>query len=81
MKTVGSFLIVELMKQGYHPQDACEEANNRIINKYKKIDFQVAYIALRSDGEIGSSSIKKGFSYILSRDSKTSINSIDGIIK
>ena len=27
MKNVGSFLIIELMKQGYHPQNACEEAN------------------------------------------------------
>ena len=33
MKTVGSFLIVELLKQGYHPQEACEEAIKRIRNK------------------------------------------------
>ena len=53
MKNIGSFLIIELMRQGYHPQDACEEANHRIIKNNKKIDFQVAYIALRKDGVIG----------------------------
>ncbi len=33
MKTVGSFLIVELMRQGMSPQEACEEAVNRIVKK------------------------------------------------
>ena len=76
MKNVGSFLIIELMKQGYHPQNACEEANRRIIKNNTKIDFQVAYIALRADGEIGASAINNGFSYVLSSNSKTTINSV-----
>jgi isoaspartyl peptidase/L-asparaginase-like protein (Ntn-hydrolase superfamily) len=80
MKSVGSFLILELMKKGYHPQHACEEANHRIIKKYTKIDFQVAYIALRADGEKGASAINNGFSYILAQNSKTTIHSIKGII-
>ena len=76
MKTVGSFLIVELLKQGYHPQEACEEAIKRIQDKYKSIDFQVAYIALRVDGEIGAAAIKNGFSYVQSYDSETSLNKV-----
>ena len=79
MKTVGSFLIVELMKQGYHPQKACEEANKRIIKKYDKFNFQVAYIALRADGEIGASAIQNGFSYILSLNNKITTNEVGGI--
>jgi len=78
MKNVGSFLIIELMKQGYHPQNACEEANRRIVKNNTKIDFQVAYIALRVDGEIGASAINNGFSYVLSSNSKTTINSVKG---
>ena len=31
VKTVGSFLIVELMRQGKSPQEACEEAIGRIV--------------------------------------------------
>ena len=76
MKTVGSFLIVELLKQGYHPQKACEEAIKRISTKYSKIDFQVAYIALRSDGEIGAAAIENGFSYVLSCDNETTLNKV-----
>jgi N4-(beta-N-acetylglucosaminyl)-L-asparaginase len=65
VKTVGSFLIVELMRQGYSPQDACDEAIQRIIRKQgEHVDFQVAYIALDKQGRVGSSSIHKGFTYM-----------------
>ncbi|WP_088323402.1 N(4)-(beta-N-acetylglucosaminyl)-L-asparaginase [Polaribacter tangerinus] len=74
LKTVGSFLIVELMRQGKSPQEACEEAIGRIVNKpgknYK--DFQVGYIAVNSSGETGAYSIHKGFSYNLYKDSLNS---------
>ena len=64
IKTVGSFLIVELMRQGKTPQEACEEAVSRILEKQKgKPDFQVAYLATNKKGEIGSYSIHSGFSY------------------
>ncbi|GLB50705.1 isoaspartyl peptidase/L-asparaginase family protein [Neptunitalea lumnitzerae] len=63
MKTVGSFLIVELMRQGKTPQEACEEAVRRIVTKpgsnYK--NFQVGYIAMNKKGETGYYSIHKGF--------------------
>lgn len=64
VKTVGSFLIVELMRQGRTPQQACEEAVSRIVNKpnsdYK--NFQVGYIAVNKKGETGYYAIHKGFS-------------------
>ena len=64
VKTVGSFLVVELMRQGKSPQQACEEAINRIVSKpnsnYK--DFQVGYIAVNKNGETGSYSIHQWFS-------------------
>ncbi|CAM1363028.1 isoaspartyl peptidase/L-asparaginase family protein [Tenacibaculum xiamenense] len=65
LKTVGSFLIVELMRQGKSPQEACEEAIARIVNKpnsdYK--NFQVGYIAVNKKGETGAYSIHEWFSY------------------
>jgi N4-(beta-N-acetylglucosaminyl)-L-asparaginase len=64
VKTVGSFLVVELMRQGKSPQDACEEAISRIVNKansdYK--NFQVGYIAVNKRGETGSYGIHQYFS-------------------
>ena len=65
VKTVGSFLIVELMRQGRSPQEACDEAINRIIEKQGvDVDFQVAYIAIDKQGNVGSSCIHKGFTYM-----------------
>ena len=64
IKTVGSFLIVELMRGGLSPQKACEEAVNRILEKQNgKPNFQVAYLATNKNGEVGAFSIQKGFSY------------------
>lgn len=71
LKTVGSFLIVELMRQGRSPQQACEEAVNRIMKKQPdRRDFQVGYIAVNKKGEIGAYSIHKGFSYQLYQNGK-----------
>ncbi|MEM9680650.1 MAG: N(4)-(beta-N-acetylglucosaminyl)-L-asparaginase [Bacteroidota bacterium] len=65
IKTVGSFLIVELMRNGMSPQEACEEAINRIVSKNDRYkDFQVAYIAMNKKGETGSYCIHEGFSYM-----------------
>ena len=65
VKTVGSFLVVELMRQGYTPQEACEEAINRIVtSNSQKNKFQVAYIAMNKKGEVGSFSIEPGFTYM-----------------
>lgn len=65
VKTVGSFLIVELMRQGRTPQQACDEAISRIVEKQNGTpNFQVAYIALDKKGNVGASAIHEGFSYM-----------------
>jgi len=65
VKTVGSFLIVELMRNGMSPQKACEEAISRIVSKDNRHkDFQIAYLAMNKAGEIGSYCIHKGFTYM-----------------
>lgn len=73
MKSVGSFLIVELMRQGKSPQEACEIAVNRIVKQnpnYK--DFQVAFLALNKNGDVGSYCIHEGYSYVKYQDNKNS---------
>lgn len=62
VKTVGSFLIVELMRNGMSPQAACEEAIQRIVSKNENYkDFQIAYIAMNKAGETGAYCIHEGF--------------------
>tara|TARA_X000001036_G_scaffold65029_1_gene55700 strand:+ start:131 stop:1087 length:957 start_codon:yes stop_codon:yes gene_type:complete len=65
VKTVGSYLVVELMRQGMSPQEACETAIKRIVSTNSQENkFQVAYIAMNKNGEVGSYSIEPGFSYM-----------------
>jgi N4-(beta-N-acetylglucosaminyl)-L-asparaginase len=63
----GSHTVVELMRQGLSPADACKNAIERIvkIKKEKAKDIQVAFLALNKKGEVGSFAIQKGFSYAL----------------
>ncbi|MBC8322427.1 MAG: N(4)-(beta-N-acetylglucosaminyl)-L-asparaginase [Candidatus Marinimicrobia bacterium] len=81
IKTTGSFLVVELMRQGYDPTAACEEALNRVIKRHNgNPDFQIAYIAIRKDGEIGSACIKGSFEYALARGGQNKLHKIKGLL-
>ena len=65
IRNVGSFLVVELMRQGYSPEAACKEAVQRIIRKKPQTakEIQVGFLAINRKGEYGAYAIKKGFSY------------------
>jgi N4-(beta-N-acetylglucosaminyl)-L-asparaginase len=63
IRNVGSFLVVELMRQGRTPQQACEEAVKRIIKRKPEAskDLQVGFLALNRKGETGAFAIQDGF--------------------
>jgi N4-(beta-N-acetylglucosaminyl)-L-asparaginase len=65
IKICGAHMIVELMRQGYSPQEACEQAVNRIVKKYPEDykNLQVGFLALNKNGEYGAFSIHKGFNF------------------
>jgi len=66
MRTLSSFLVVELMRQGATPQDACMEAILRIVKRNPDFQhYQVGLLALNKKGETGSYSLQKGFSYAI----------------
>jgi N4-(beta-N-acetylglucosaminyl)-L-asparaginase len=72
MKTCGSFLIVELMRQGMPPQEACEAGVKRIADKLGDYaEYQVGFIALNKKGEHGAFAIQKGFSYAINQNGET----------
>jgi len=80
MKTCGSFLVVELMRQGYSAMEACNEAVDRIVKQEGgKTKLQVGYIALGKDGSIGYSSIQKGFQYALYKDGDNKLHDVKSI--
>ena len=76
LKSLGSFLVVELMRQGRTPFEACKEAVMRIVNKQKYGDIQVGYVAINKKGEHGAFSIQKGFNYVITQQGETQL--IDG---
>lgn len=65
IRTVGSFLVVELMRQGYSPEAACKEAVERIVKKKPETakEIQVGFLALSKSGEYGSYALQRGFTY------------------
>jgi len=68
IRTAGSYLVVELMRQGKTPETACKEAVERIIklqqrrNKNLK-DIQIGFIALNKQGQYGAYCLQSGFNY------------------
>ncbi|GLX77354.1 asparaginase [Thalassotalea insulae] len=74
IKTVGCHLVVEMMRQGMSPTEACMAAVERIADKlgdYQK--FQVGFLALSKSGEYGSYCIQPGFNYAVTAKSGTEL--------
>jgi N4-(beta-N-acetylglucosaminyl)-L-asparaginase len=68
IRIAGCHLVVELMRQGKTPQQACEEAVARVVKlmdlrKKDLKDIQVGFIALNKNGETGSYCVQSGFNY------------------
>lgn len=74
IRTCGAHLVVELMRQGKSPQQACEEAVRRILKlvlnrKKDPKDIQIGFIALNKNGESGGFCLQKGFNYAVQDNS------------
>jgi L-asparaginase/N4-(beta-N-acetylglucosaminyl)-L-asparaginase len=68
IKVCGSFLVVELMRQGATPQEACEAAVRRIAERQDLEDRQVGFLALDREGRTGAFAIRGGFNYALTHE-------------
>ncbi len=66
IRIAGSHTVVELMRQGYHPEEACKMAVQRIIKAKgleKAKQIQIGFIAIKKNGEYGGFAMQKGFNY------------------
>lgn len=81
LKSLGSFLVVELMRQGRTPQEACKEAVMRIVKKQKYQDFQIGYLAMNKKGEVGSYCIHPGFNYAQHENGKGEVFNSNSYVK
>ena len=75
IRNAGSFLVVELMRQGRTPQQACEEAVMRIVKRRPEAakTLQVGFLALNAKGDVGAFAIQKGFVYAQCDGAKTDL--------
>ena len=67
IRTSGSAMVVELMRQGHSPLDACKLVVDRISKIHRSgpdWDYlQVGFIAINKKGEYAGYSLRKGFDY------------------
>ena len=66
VRIAGSHTVVELMRQGHSPSEACRMAVERIISKHKDLTgLQCCFLAIDKSGRVGSYSVYNGFNYAL----------------
>lgn len=65
IRIVGAHLVVELMRQGLTPQQACRAAVERVVkrNPARAKDIQVGFIAINKKGAYGAFALHDGFTY------------------
>jgi N4-(beta-N-acetylglucosaminyl)-L-asparaginase len=83
IRIAGCHLVVELMRQGRTPEEACREAVERVFKKQQKraSEIQVGFIALNRAGQYGSYCLQKGFSYAVHNNSGNRLIEADSRIK
>lgn len=72
IRVAGSHTVIEFMRQGMGPEEACKKAIERIvkIKGEKAKDIQVAFLALSKSGEAGAYAIHPGFTYALKTETE-----------
>ena len=67
LRTLGSFLVVEEMRRGAHPQKAVQTAVKRIARKYPKQceEAQIGFIAVDKRGRHGGYAIHPDFNFVV----------------
>ena len=66
IRVAGSAMVVELMRHGKTPSEACREVVERIISNNDDLtNLQVGFIAMNTKGETGGYSIYSDFNYAL----------------
>lgn len=72
LRVAGSHSVVELMRQGITPAEACRKTIEKIvkIKGQSARNIQVAFLAMNKRGQVGSFAIQKGFNYAIKNKSR-----------
>lgn len=81
MKTVGCHLVVELMRQGLTPKEACRKAVERIAARLPEFaKYQVGFLALSKTGDSGAFCIQPGFNYAVQAQGSATLLDADNLL-
>ncbi len=83
LKTLGTFLIVEEMRRGKHPQAAAEIVIRRLAQKYPEQaeHNQIGYVVLDKKGRHGAYSLHPGFNCALYQRGENIVVEADSLFK
>ena len=75
IRNAASFLVVELMRQGRSPAEACQEAIQRVVRKRPEASrtLQVCFLAMNRSGEVGAYALHRGFVYAVCDSTKQDV--------
>lgn len=76
IRVAGASAVVEWMRQGKTPEEACKlvvEKVNR-IKKEKAKDIQVCFVAINKQGQVGAYSLQKGFNFSVHNQAGNTLN-------
>lgn len=74
IRVAGSSTVVELMRQGHSPEEACKMVVKRIQKKHKNLkNLQVGFLAINKEGETGAYSVYSGFNFALRNKSENKL--------
>jgi N4-(beta-N-acetylglucosaminyl)-L-asparaginase len=81
IRVAGSAMVVEIMRRGASPEEACCEVVQRIMKKNKNLeDMQVGFLALNVKGEYGACALQKGFNYAVKHEKKNEMVDVAGLL-
>ena len=82
IRNAASFLVVELMRQGRTPMEACREAIARVVRKRPEASrsLQVCFLAINRHGEVGAFALHPGFVYaVCDADKQDTLRAADAV--
>ncbi len=80
MRFCGSFQVVELMRAGAHPQEACAETIRRIQKKHApNADLAINFLAIDKRGRFGAAGTGKGFPFAVTYPGHSAVQQSVGI--
>ena len=64
IRIAGTHTVVEMMRAGHTPEEACRIAVERVSKSPKKVrEMQIGFLALNKHGEFGGYALQKGFNF------------------